>query len=195
MKKLIVLTCFLMLFILIGCCWQARNLVASDNPTGSSESIGGAQWEKDMFGRLFNTDADQADEVFQAFISAVQAQDAHSLKAMFSDYAIDASENMDTQIDQLFALYTGEMTSFDRYGPGSHSEQNGDKYLKEIYASYNIYTSEADYRMAIKFCTIDSADSDNIGIQSIYIVQRTGRNAVSPYWGSNDWNLGINVEE
>jgi hypothetical protein len=200
MKKLITTIILLLFFLPTGCCVQESNDAAQNNVFHSGEKEENAtisnviEWENDMFNRYYNTDSDQADAMFQAIVSAIESQDSVMLKALFSEYAADTAVNLDDQILYLFDFYEGEMVSFCRYGPGSHAIKEGNKYVKEIFSSYDIQTTSGEYRMAVIFYTIDSSNPKNIGLFSIYIIKSEDSNLDYAYWGEDIWDVGINVE-
>jgi hypothetical protein len=154
-----------------------------------------AQWEKDMFGRFYSTNSEQADDMMYRITVAMDNRDEAALKELFSELAIGESDDMDAQIANLFDFYEGKMISYERYGPGSHSEKNEDMYYKKIFASYDIQTDSEAYRMTFEFCTIDSEHPDNLGILSIYIIKHEDDSTPDyAYWGPKDWEPGIHIE-
>lgn len=200
MKKSIPPIILLLLFLSTGCCVQESGSAAWNNASYPDKKAENAtisdviEWENDMFNRYYSTDSDQADAVLQAIVTAIESQDSAMLKALFSKYAVDTSVNLDDQILCLFDFYEGEMVSFCRYGPGSHSTKEENMYVKEIFVSYDIHTTSGDYRIAVKFCTIDSSHPDNVGIGSLYIINQKNSDLNYAYWGGNVWNAGIHIE-
>lgn len=200
MKKTIFLVFSLILFLSTGCQVQrsdnttTNSMSHNDDIVESSATSDVTECENDMFNRRYNTNSEQADAVFQSIVSSIEGRDAPALKALFSEYATSACKNMDEQIMCLFDFYEGEMLSFSRYGPGSHSAKEENVYVKEIFASYDVQTTSGEYRIAVKFCTIDASNPENIGLRSIYIIKGEDSNPDYAYWGGDSWDPGINIE-
>lgn len=157
-----------------------------------------AQWEKDMFGRFYNTNREQSEAMMQKFIATIESRDEAALKELFSDPAIGNTEGFDDQIAQLFAFYEGKSVSISIEATGSHSEKDGDVYYKEIFSTVKIQTDSQAYRIAYKFCTIDSVHPENVGILSVYIIQEENlTNPSRAYWGppEEEQEAGIHIEK
>ena len=188
MRKRLLLICVIVLALLSGC-------LPHEQVDETSESM--LELEKELFNRFSDSDSEQADVVFQQIISLIENEDRASLQTLFSAHTMDSVENMDGQVSALFDFYEGKMTSFQRYGPGTQTAKDNGAYYKTIYASYDVTTSEGDYRMVIYFCTVDSACDENVGLTSIYIIKAENSNLDFVYWGewgTDEWSPGITIE-
>jgi len=116
------------------------------------------------------------------------------LRELFATSTINTVGSFDEDIDALLDFYEGEMISHKQHGPGSHAIKDVAYQRKEVFASYDISTNLEEYRLAIRFCTVDSENPENLGIYSLYIIKAEDSNMDYAYWGNDVWNLGINIE-
>lgn len=161
----------------------------------SSCSSGGPH----MFSRLFDNDKDVANAKMDKVLEAIKNKDKDSLKSMFSKKAIAEAENFDQSIADLFDFFQGDFVSYNDWtGPMVEEGRNDDgtgRNWKSTESTYDVDTSEQKYRFAIKGFTKDTADPDNIGICSLYIIKKEDTNEKFAYWGDNKWTPGINFNK
>lgn len=189
---------FFLVCVLLVCFTTSCSLTTNITPIATSpydvvESIPGE--ESDMFNRRYNTNGEQADDVFEQIIDAIEGDDTSALRELFSISTVAAIDNFDEDINALIDFYEGEMISYKRYGPGSHASKEGTSYTKDVFASFDVTTNLAKYRLAIRFCTIDSENSENLGVHSLYIIKAENSDMDFAYWGNDIWNIGINIED
>ena len=182
MKSIALVTCvvllFCMLFFSLSACWGNNSL----------------EMENEMFNRYFDTDSEQADALLDSILKCAQSQDAQMFRDLFSKETIKSVEDLDSQIQLLFGVCKGERISHQRFGPRAYSKKEGNKYIKVIEASYDVTTTAISYRIAIKCCTIDSENTDNVGLVSIYIIDAKDSDMSFAYWGDGIWKPGITIE-
>ena len=72
-------------------------------------------------------------------------------------------------------------------------EGNGNR-KKTLYPTYDIKTSNDDYRLTFKFVTTDTNDINNKGIWSLYIIKsKNDANLDVAYRGDNEYTIGIHI--
>lgn len=179
-----VIFCIILCTILSSC-----TLPGLTSPTSPTNYM-----EEDIFNRFYDNDGEQTDLLFEQIIQSLENHDVSNLKNLFSVWACNTADNLDEDINDLLEFYNGEMVSFKRYGPGSHAVKEGNSKRKEIFASYDVTTTEAKYRIAFRFCTVDSDNSDTIGLYSFYIIEAENSDRNFAYWGNDEWIVGINIE-
>ena len=153
-----------------------------------------AESENDMFGRLYNTDKQQANDQLQQIIQIAEARNTDAMRKLFSVDTIDSVEDINAQIQAFFEFYEGSVVSCTSSGPGSRAERNNNTYYKEIFTTYDVSTTAGNYRIAFLFCTIDSENAENIGIKSIYIIRAENSDMNYAYWGDKKWMPGITIQ-
>lgn len=140
----------------------------------------------------FTSNRDQESGLLEELISCVESQDQSELAKYFAPQ-LTASDTFEQQCADLFDFYNGTMESNEWMGGiTERSKKPGCKRINRK-ISYDVYTTDATYRFAILFCTMDTQDEGNIGIQSLYIIRFEDTDPQYSYWGDGNWTLGINV--
>ena len=159
----------------------------------SSCSLGG----DNMRMGLFDNDAQIANDSFEKIIEAIQGRDTDKIKSLFSKKSIEETDDFDEDVLALFNFYQGEMSSYNDWGARSADEGKNDdgtgRDWKSIQSTYDVETSKQKYRFAIKTFILDTADPDNVGICSLYIIKAEDSDLQFAYWGDRLWTPGINV--
>ena len=136
-----------------------------------------------------------ANERFEALLEAIQSKNAQAVKELFSDNAWAESGNMEKSILVLFDYFQGELVSYKSWaGPSVHATKNHGEYWKSYDCTYDFETTQDKYRLAMEIITVDTADADNIGIRSLYIIRfedDTDQNCA--YRGDGEHTPGINI--
>lgn len=148
-------------------------------------------------GKLFETDGDVANEKFDKILDAIQNQDKAALKSMFSKKTLAEVNDMDEKIHELFDYFQGEFVSYDDWGgPSGGDEKNAGNHLKRVELTYDVETSEQKYQFAFQDITIDTADKENVGIHSLYVInveEIPNEERRFAYWGDGQWTQGIHI--
>lgn len=136
-----------------------------------------------------------ANERFEALLEAIQSKNAQAVKELFSDNAWAESGNMEKSILVLFDYFQGELVSYKSWaGPSVHATKNHGEYWKSYDCTYDFETTQDKYRLAMEIITVDTADADNVGIRSLYIIRfedDTDQNCA--YRGDGAYTPGINI--
>ncbi len=136
-----------------------------------------------------------ANEQLEALLEAIQSKNTQAVKELFSDNAWAESGNMEKSILVLFDYFQGELVSYKNWaGPSVHATKNHGEYWKSYDCTYDFETTQDKYRLAMEIVTVDTADADNIGIRSLYIIRfedDTDQNCA--YWGDGEHTPGINI--
>ena len=136
-----------------------------------------------------------ANEQLEALLEAIQSKNAQAVKALFSDNAWAESGNMEKSILALFDYFQGVLVSFKSWaGPSVHATKNHGEYWKSYDCTYDFETTQDKYRLAMEIITVDTADTDNVGIQSLYIIRFEDDTRPNfAYWGDGEHTPGINI--
>ena len=144
---------------------------------------------------LMKDDSSVANNKFSELIDAIQTQDINTLKSLFSKNTLKEAENLDESIRHLFDYFQGELVSYNNWaGPGVTAKNDADGYWKQYYSTYDLETTQDKYRLAMEIITVDTADADNVGIRSLYIIRfedDTDQNCA--YRGDGAYTPGINI--
>ena len=141
---------------------------------------------------MFRNERHNGDIIVELF-SAIEKRDEKAIRDLFSKSAIHSDGEFDARIDELFDFVQGELVSYDDWGgPGEDAEKNAEyTWLSKQY-SYDVVTTEGKYRLAIKEYTMDTANPDNVGIYSLYIINAEDDPYTEyAYGGDAQWTIGI----
>lgn len=135
----------------------------------------------------------QNKEIIVKLFSAIESQDKELIYDLFSKNAINSDCEFDNKIDELIDFVSGELVTYDDWGgPGEDAEHNAEYTLVSKQYSYDVATTEGKYRLAIKEYTIDTANPDNIGICSLYVIKAEDDPYTEyAYGGDGNWTIGI----
>ena len=149
-----------------------------------------------MLHNLFNNDKETANIVFEQIIDAIENQDEDTLRGYFSKTAIAEDDDFEENLLALLDFYKGEIISYDGWsGPiVSEGRENGCHY-KYLESTYDVVTSEQEYRFAIMTYVIDTSNQDNIGVYSLYIIKADDTDRQFAYWGDGNCTPGIVIVE
>ncbi len=105
-------------------------------------------------------------------ISYLDEGDSNKIYNCFSNNAKTQVTDLKEQIQSLIVYYQGNFESFN-LDTGNYSEGSGSyrefKTIKDISTQYTFYTTQDAYSLTLKWRTNDDLDSDNIGLNSLYI--------------------------
>lgn len=132
---------------------------------------------------------------FRQVINALQHQDKTSLKSLFSNNVRGIS-NFDKNVQDLFDFFHGNVTSVvDTGGVGKDSKFDHGKKRMDLQFAYDVKTSEQEYHVAVKECTEDTFDTNNVGVTSIYIINAKNWHEPYVYRGDGKWTPGIVIDQ
>jgi hypothetical protein len=148
-----------------------------------------------MFSRLFDNDTEVANAHMDKILEAIQQKDQDALKTMFSKKAISEADNFDESIDSLFNFFQGDFISYKAWATGADQDKDHGHTCKSLQSAYDVETSTQRYRIAIKDFTVDTANKDNVGIYSLYIIKMEDTSEEVAYRGDGKWTPGINFNK
>ena len=144
-----------------------------------------------------DNDRSIANTQFEQIVNACETQDRNALKALFSKKAISETPDIDESIVGLFNFFQGEVLSYDDWGgPGTYAGKNDDgsgRNWKKLRSSYDLETSKQKFRFAIETFVLDTANPENVGVSSLYIIKAEDSDLAFAYKGDGKWTTGINI--
>lgn len=132
---------------------------------------------------------------FEEVLTAIQTEDKKMLISLFSEETRENVENLEQAAEELFKYFNGDVEEYDDRGTllTDDSKDYG-KVSKEIDGTFDVKTTECEYRFTIKYISIDELNANNIGIQSLYIIKADDdTNKINAYWGDHKYTSGINI--
>lgn len=162
----------------------------------SSCSLGGLELDKK--GSFFQDDRAKANNSFERVLNAIQNKDAIALKSLFSNESLKDVEDFDTIANDLFEFFQGDFVSYDDWGgtvAGDGLKEDGQEWYT-IQPTYDVKTSEQEYRFAFKEFTVNEFEPDKVGIWSLYVIKKVDdTDPKCAYRGDGKWTPGINIVE
>lgn len=145
--------------------------------------------------RLFDTDGVVAKQKIEKILDVVKKQDRDELVLLFSKASINKAELFDESIIDLFDYFRGDVISIDDWGgPYVETSQENGEVFQVTEATFDIETTECEYRVAIRFVSRDTKSVDNIGVESLYVIKmEDDAYPESAYWGDGKFTPGINI--
>jgi len=136
-----------------------------------------------------------ANKKFEEILEVLQSQNGDSLYSMFSANSIKSTEGFDKTINELFKYFIGEVKSYDDWGACYvETSKENDEIIQVMESTYDVKTTAYEYRFAIRDIVINTVDSNDIGIQSLYIIKKVDDAYPEyAYWGDGKFTPGINI--
>ena len=136
-----------------------------------------------------------SNQKLEEILDAIQAKDKNKIISSFSPEAIKKTDNFELSINALFDYFYGTVESYNDWGgPITETTKENGEILQILDSTYDIRTTKSEYRFTIQYVVKDTANKDNIGIHSLYIIKTaedvTSQNA---YWGDGKHTPGINI--
>lgn len=114
--------------------------------------------------RVFNAAVD-------AFLTAVDARDKEAVKALFSPRALEQAEDIDGEIEKLFAFYSGPTQKCERDGVASESgSSDHGKRIRRGSDWFAVVCDGANYYCDFSMVFQNDFDRDEEGVWSIHFV-------------------------
>lgn len=141
------------------------------------------------------TDDVEVYEYANDFLSATLAHDVTAMKTLFAPNAV--SEIGETVLDEMLNDFIDyfQADSFTieiPIGPQTSERWEHGKNSKEAKGPLEVDAGESKYRIAIRCVSCDDWVQDNIGIWSIYIIEKSkDSNQERPYYGDLKFTTGI----
>ena len=133
----------------------------------------------------------------EELLMAIENQDSVTVSSIFSENAKEQAKAFDASVEELIGYYSGSRQAIELPGAGacsSHSRDSKTGEQKILYCSFDVTTSECVYRVSLDWTVIDTADSKNVGISSMYIIKAADDiNLSSAYNGDGKETPGINI--
>lgn len=141
------------------------------------------------------TDDKEAYDYAYAFLDLALKRDINAMKDLFAPNAI--SEISEIQLDEMLIEFVGyfEADSFTLeipIDPSTSERWDHGMKSKELKGPLEIVTDKNEYRFAIKCIAYDDFDENNIGIWSVYIIEKSmDTDLEHPYIGDKKYRSGV----
>ncbi len=122
------------------------------------------------------TEDKEALEYAEAFLNAAENEDIDAMRSLFAANAIEeiGEDQINEMLNAFVAYFEGGNVQIDcPIGPNVWSKQSDGKQFKELKGPLEIVTDHNEYRLAIRCIAYDDWETDNIGIWSISIIEKS----------------------
>jgi len=129
---------------------------------------------------IFDDSDRKADARMEQVVEAIKTHNKEALEAMFSEKAVNESDDFDSSLNHLLEFVRGEIDSWESTGSYSGSEkiESGHVVKKEVSSFYYVNTGEQRYFFLLKDYPIDVACPENIGFSLMLVVKAEDREKV-----------------
>lgn len=198
MKRNIVCLLAIICLFATGCSFAAA-IGEEDQSMGLLESaknyLYNASVEHFLENRGILTDDTEAFDYANVFLTAALDHDVAAMKALFSPNAI--SEIGEARLDEMLNdfidyFHADSFTLKTPIGPNTMEYRDQGKKSKELKGPLEVQSAGKEYRIAIRCVSCDDWAQDNIGIWSIYIIEKSkDSDWEHPYYGDLKYTSGI----
>ena len=131
---------------------------------------------------------------FEKFINGVNNRDTQMIHSLFAASISDNASSLMEQIESSFS-YFPESLSMTTSACGIHTSSTMNKNrCTKIDAIFTVEANGQVFYAAMKICSEDTANSDNVGLVSIYFINAADYNGDGSYRGDGKWTPGINLQ-
>lgn len=139
-------------------------------------------------------DKDIINPYFEKFVTGVNNHDAQMLCSLFAVSVSSNTSSLMEQIESSFSYFPESLLiTTSARGVHSSSVMNGTR-CTEIDARFTVEANGQVFYAAMKICSEDTANSENIGIVSIYFINAEDYHGDVYYRGDGKWTPGINLQ-
>ena len=136
--------------------------------------------------------------MIEKYLKAAQDEDIDMMMRMFAPAAIAeiGQEKLRLMLASFIEYYDGEyLTITELFGATTDENRYDGKKSKEMRVPIEIETSTMEYRMAVKMVLYNEWNADNVGLWSIYIIDRSkDTDDDQPYRGDLEYRTGIYID-
>lgn len=142
---------------------------------------------------LVDNDTKLANKKLEELLDAIQTKDMEALSTLFSVGGRNAQ--FDQHADELFNYFTGAVLSYDDWGGANVQVDYEDGRVRKIMElTYDVKTTECEYRFAIRYIARNDMNLRSVGIESLYVIKRQDDTLLEyAYWGDGEFTPGINI--
>lgn len=140
---------------------------------------------KDRFSKLLMTgDEKTSMNRLEQVLEAIENKDNNALKSLFSQEALNETENFEKDINALFEFFQGKVISKEKSdGPTVFDSIDGGKRRQKISSYFYIQTEKQKYFILMDDFPIDTFNPDNEGLYLILLVKAEDEEKI---WDENE---------
>jgi hypothetical protein len=113
---------------------------------------------------------------------AIKEKDSKALFEMFSQKAIDESDNFAAKVADLFEFFKGDIVSWEQVVWGSSENVEYGKLSLKIRSWYTIFTDENEYTILLIDFNPDTLNKNNEGLYTLRVLKTEDEDKYFTYW-------------
>jgi len=133
-------------------------------------------------GRLSMSEGERADERIEKIVLAIKEKDKEALSLLFSQKALEESEEFEGEADILFDYIQGDVGSWERDGFSSSESIESGKRSWMIRYGFTLKTDKGIYEFYVVDYSIDTINPDNQGVYMLELIEDYGNRPVGGGW-------------
>lgn len=115
------------------------------------------------------TEKEQADELMQSVLEALEARDAEALKELFSAYALENAYDLDGKIEELMDFYPGCNGGYEG-NVRSHRTSDRGETVYVIMPKYTVTNDDKTYEMRFTTYIENDVEAERLGLHIIEVM-------------------------
>ena len=132
---------------------------------------------------MFIADDQKADARLEQLIKAIDNKDKDAVKDIFSEQALNETEDIDERIEYLFGLMPDKVDSWESSG-GLIIETmaNHGHIVEEVKSFYRVDSAGQEYMFFLLDYTIDNKNPGNVGLYTLRVIRAEDEETHYTYW-------------
>lgn len=135
----------------------------------SCTNLEGKMFFRDKYERL-------ADSRIEQVFNTIKAHDKDALISLFSKKALDETDSIERQVDELFSFIQGDLVAWSREYPSVSEETEDGKMKSQLRIWSTIKGDEQSYLIFLADYPVDEIYPDNEGLYSLGIIKSEDKN-------------------
>jgi len=106
--------------------------------------------------------------MFETILNAIENRDSDTIKALFSEGALEEANEIDAAIEYLFNLLDGEIVSWERDALGADESSRSGRYSRSIHSWYTVHTETGRYLFLLLNYDKNTIDPNLEGLYTLH---------------------------
>jgi len=126
-----------------------------------------------------SSDDKNATSRLEQVINAINSKDREAVKVLFSETALNETDDIDEKIELLFSFVLGTINSWEKSsGPTVFETNHYGKKTKEVSSYYYVTTDKQEYFFLLRDFPIDTDNPENVGLYMLLVVKAEDREKI-----------------
>ena len=122
-----------------------------------------------------------SDAMFETILNAIENRDSDTIKALFSEGALEEANDIDAAIEYLFNLLDGEIVSWERDAQSIDESYREGRSSRSIHTWYTVYTETGRYLFLLLDYDKNTIDPN---LEGLYTLHGIDAEYAETQWGN-----------